>query len=106
MQAKRISISFRPILYDQIQTLARENNVSFSRFVENEMYRNLSESKKREMQIQQTVDNCLSDIDGYKNLPTVSYEDAIRWAWEDMRHGDFSDVNSFQKAVNAYLGKE
>ncbi len=106
MQAKRISISFRPILYDQIQMLAKEHNVSFSRFVENEMYRNLLENRKQEMYIQKAVDDCLSDIEGYKDLPSVTYEDAIRWAWEDMRHGDFSDINSFQKAVNAYLGKE
>lgn len=106
MQAKRISISFRPILYDQIQKLAKENNISFSRFVENEMYRNLSEKRKQEMYIQKAVDDCFSDIDGYKGLPEVTYEDAIRWAWEDMRHGDFRDANSFQKAVNAYLGKK
>lgn len=78
MQAKRIAISFRPILYDQIQKLAKENNVSFSCFVANEMYRNLSEKRKQEMYIQKAVDDCLSDVDGYKDLPKVTYGDAIR----------------------------
>ena len=37
MRCKKISIAFRPFVYDAIKTLSQQQQMSFSRFVETEM---------------------------------------------------------------------
>ena len=101
-------ISVRPFIRDLILKEAKRRQVNVSRCIEDRFEffgtENQEESIK-ELKIRKSTNACLSEIDGYKNLPNPTMLEALSWAWEDFKNGDFNDMDSFKKAVNGYVRK-
>lgn len=58
MRCKKISITFRPFIYDAIKTLSQQQQMSFSRFVETEMAKIIEHSGI--IQAEQEPETCIT----------------------------------------------
>ena len=108
MNTIKMCISVRPFIRDLILKEAKRRQVNVSRCIEDRFeffVDKTQETLSMESQIRKATDNCLSDIEGYKDLPKPTMVEALSWAWEDYQNGDFNDMDSFKKAVDGYIRK-
>lgn len=106
MKGKKISIAFRPFVYDAIYTLAQKQQMSFSRFVDTEMakiieHSGITQAEKEHDDYTYTKEELIATFDKAKeNCVTFNTaEEAVEFIKSGKPYGSmgFNDQNEWQR---------